>query len=417
LKLTPAARSEKRKDLLGLPSHDVGIESAVAEAIAWLGRAQDQSASHDGGVARDFSLLTGWNASYPETTGYVVPTLIEYAKLTNNQSVFERAKQMLDWLVSIQFPEGGFQGGVIGAKPKVPVTFNTGQILLGLASGALEFGEPYYQAMRRAADWLVKTQDSDGCWRKNPSPFAEPGEKAYETHVAWGLLEAARVDSNKQYASAALANVNWALGLQCDNGWFKNCCLSDYSQPLTHTLGYVLRGILEAYRFTEDVTFLTAARKTADGLLKALGSEGDLPGRLNSNWEGTVPWTCLTGTAQVAYSWLALYQYTDELKYRDAAFAANQYVRRTVNVVGRPDVRGGVKGSFPISGAYCAYEYPNSACKFFIDSNLFELAIRKARASRIPRRSTSLKRPDSARGPNAYGVILMGTLAHIALLI
>lgn len=40
--------------------------------------------------------------------------------------------------------------------------------------------------MRRAADWLVETQDADGCWRRHPTPFAEPGEKVYETHVAWG---------------------------------------------------------------------------------------------------------------------------------------------------------------------------------------------------------------------------------------
>ena len=78
---------------------------------------------------------------------------------------------MLDWLVSIQFPAGGFQAGRIEAQPRVPVTFNTGQILLGLAAGFAEFGDNYRDAMCRAADWLVSTQDADGCWRKFPSPF------------------------------------------------------------------------------------------------------------------------------------------------------------------------------------------------------------------------------------------------------
>ena len=104
-----------------------------------------------------------------------------------------RARRMLDWLVSIQLPEGGFQGGTIDHAPVVPVTFNTGQVLLGLAAGVEEFGEAYIEPMRRAADWLVATQDRDGCWRRHPSPFAAPGEKTYETHVAWGLLEADRV--------------------------------------------------------------------------------------------------------------------------------------------------------------------------------------------------------------------------------
>ena len=136
---------------------------------------------------------------------------------------------MLDWLVSIQFPEGGFQGGTIGASPMVPVTFNTGQILLGLAAGVRALGDRYREPMRRAADWLVQTQDSDGCWRRYPTPFAAPGEKTYESHVAWGLLEAARVEgaAGSRYAGSALANVGWSLRWQAENGWFSKCCLED----------------------------------------------------------------------------------------------------------------------------------------------------------------------------------------------
>jgi hypothetical protein len=376
VKLPREAKAERRKDRLGVPSSDAGIECVVSEAIAWLGRAQDNSTSHDGGVARDFSLIKGWNASYPETTGYIIPTMLDYAKRVNDASLRDRAKVMLNWLVSIQFPEGGFQGGVIGATPVVPVTFNTGQILLGLASGVKEFGDCFGDAMRRAADWLVETQDDDGCWRKYPSPFAEPGEKVYETHVAWGLLEAAKVTGNSHYADAALANVRWALRFQLANGWFENCCLSDSSQPLTHTLGYVLRGIVEAYLFTSDSSLLAACRKTADGLLSAIDQEGFLPGRLDADWNGTDNWACLTGTVQVASCWLELYKHTGNDSYRDAAFAANRYVRRTLKVSGSPETRGGVKGSFPVSGGYCTYEYPNWASKFFIDSNLLEKQVR-----------------------------------------
>jgi len=54
-----------------------------------------------------------------------------------------------------------------------------------------EFGDKYRAPTQAAADWLVETQDDDGCWRKNSVPFVMPGEKAYETHLAWGLLETA----------------------------------------------------------------------------------------------------------------------------------------------------------------------------------------------------------------------------------
>ena len=370
--LPPAAKSEARRDKRGLTATEPGINRSVREAIDWLCRAQDCSSTKDGGVARHYSLVKGWGASYPETTGYIVPTILDFAQRTNDEQLRQRGKRMLDWLLSIQFADGGFQGGVIGAKPLVPVTFNTGQILMGLAAGAQAFGEPYRASMIRAADWLVNTQDPDGCWRKNPSPFARPGEKTYDTHVAWGLFDAARVEPGKNYEKAAIANVEWALTQQRPNGWFANCCLTDPEAPLTHTLGYALRGIVEAYRFTGQERFLFAALRTADGLLKALKSDGFLPGCLSSEWKPAATWACLTGSVQIAYCWLFLQQVTNDSRYNEAARLANRYVRLTQDVEGRPEVRGAIKGSFPINGEYGTNEYLNWAAKFFIDSNLLE---------------------------------------------
>jgi hypothetical protein len=371
--LPSAARAEARRDHAGLPLVDPGPERIIEAGLGWLCRAQDNSAGRDGGVARHYSLVTGWAPSYPETTGYIVPTLLQCAELRGDDSLRQRVLRMLDWLASIQLPAGSFQGGTIGARPVIGVTFNTGQVLLGLAAGVSHFGERFRTPMRRAADWLVNTQDADGCWRKHPTPFAMPGEKAYEPHVAWGLLEAARQDPDRGYAEAALANVDWALRFQLDNGWFAQCCLSDPSQPLTHTLGYVLRGLVEAYRYSRNAPFLHAARRTADGLLGATRSDGFLPGRLDHDWRGTVGWACLTGSAQIAHCWLQLHEATGDVRYRDVAAAANAYVRRTVRVDGPPDTRGAVKGSFPVDGGYGTFEYLSWACKFVIDSNLREL--------------------------------------------
>ncbi len=381
LQLPDIAKVERRGDSLGLPSQDPGIEKVIDEGVAWLGRAQDNSTSADGGVSRHYSLVTGWVASYPETTGYIIPTMLEHAKLSGDNNARIRAKRMLDWLVDIQLPCGGFQGGIIGSTPVIPVTFNTGQILIGLSCGFREFGGQYHDAMCRAADWLVETQDHDGCWRSHSTPFAKPGEKSYETHVAWGLLEAARIEQNKPYAEAALSNVRWALLWQRDNGWFDKCCLTDPTQPLSHTLGYVLRGIVETFRFTKDKSFLQASRKAADGLLLAIQDDGFLPGRIGQDWNGTVGWACLTGSVQIAHCWLMLYQDTGDVRYRDAAYAANRYVRRTVKFDERLETRGAVKGSFPVQGGYNRYLYLNWACKFLVDANMLEKKVRDAEKS------------------------------------
>ena len=74
--------------------------------------------------------------------------------------------------------DGGFQGGMIDQEPVVPVTFNTGQILMGLSAGVRQLGDEYRCPMRSAANWLVTTQDPDGCWRKHQTPFARPWLKA-----------------------------------------------------------------------------------------------------------------------------------------------------------------------------------------------------------------------------------------------
>ena len=172
--------------------------------------------------------------------------------------------------------------------------------------------------------------------------------------------------------------MRWALTHQRKNGWFEACCLTDPSQPLTHTLGYALRGIVEAYRFTQDDFFLQAARRTAEGLMSAMSDNGFLPGRLRSNWERSVRWACLTGSAQIACCWLLLYWATGEARYRDAAFMANRYVRRTMKLDGPLETRGAIKGSFPVSGGYRPYQYLNWACKFFVDANMLELEVRQA---------------------------------------
>jgi hypothetical protein len=381
LDLPRAALAERR--LRNGRSHgsDVGPERVLFEVMRWLCRAQDSSKYGDGGVARDFCLIRGWAASYPETTGYIVPTFLAYANRTGETEYRDRARRMIEWLVSIQLADGAFQGGKIDARPLVPVTFNTGQILLGLAAGAEVFGS-YRQTMRRAADWLIATQDADGCWRRYPSPFAAPGEKVYETHVAWGLFEAARIDPDRGYAEAAIANVRWAISSQRPNGWLERCCLDSPSAPLTHTLGYALRGIIEAYRYTADGDFLAVARRTADGLLGAFGADGYLPGRLRADWSSQTSSVCLTGTAQIAHCLLLLGELTNEARYAECGRRANAFVRRTVNVDGAPEVRGGVRGSQPFHGPYGRFQYLNWAAKFLADSLMLELDLQAGRRLR-----------------------------------
>ena len=365
------ARQQASRDLRGLPVADPGWEAVINAGLEWLGAAQDHSLSGDGGVPRHYSLIDGWSTSYPETTGYIIPTWVACAGRFGRPDLLERARRALDWLEVIQLVGGGFQGGVIGSTPVVPVVFNTGQIMLGLAAGVAQFGR-YQEALARAAEWLISVQDADGSWSGPARPFAAPGATTFETHAAWGLLEASSVCHNQEWGEAGLANVRWALGLQQPNGWFAHCSLGTGDAPLTHTIGYVLRGVVEAWRFSQEKMFLEAAKKTADAVLRAMRPDGFVSGRFGSGWEAEANWACLTGTSQIAHCWFQLFQATGDSRYLLAGQTANRYVRRTVRTSGADGVRGGVQGSFPVWAEYSPFQFPNWAAKFTIDANLME---------------------------------------------
>ena len=158
------------------------------------------------------------------------------------------------------------------------------------------------------------------------------------------------------------------------NGWFASNCLSSPDEPLTHTIGYVLRGVIEAHRYSGDAKLLAAAERTALALLDVIDCDGRIAGQLDRHWKPTVDWVCLTGSVQIAACWLLLYATTGNFAYLDAARRANRFVRRTVKIAGNPAEVGGVRGAFPVDGDYGPFEYLNWAAKFCVDAQLMEMA-------------------------------------------
>src|SRR5262245_28644166 len=85
-----------------LPSDD----AAMRGAAAWLARAQD--ATGDGGIAGRYYLSSGWSSSYPETTGYAIPTLLALADALGDDEYRQRAARCVEFLCSVQLPGGAF---------------------------------------------------------------------------------------------------------------------------------------------------------------------------------------------------------------------------------------------------------------------------------------------------------------------
>ena len=132
----------------------------------------------DGGIAAYYSLLTGYSESYPEVTGYIVPTLYDFARTSGDHRAVVAAERATRWLLSLQMPSGAFPGGLRGGSnggDTQSSVFNTGQILQGLVRAHMETNRPeILQAAVAAGDWLIEMQQADGSW-SGPGCISECG--------------------------------------------------------------------------------------------------------------------------------------------------------------------------------------------------------------------------------------------------
>jgi uncharacterized protein YyaL (SSP411 family) len=342
-------------------------------AAEWLARAQDASGC-DGVAAYYDAAKRTWAGAYPETTGYIIPTLFRYADFSGNDEYRERAVRMAAWESDIQLPDGGVRAGTMDATQIVPTIFNTGQVLFGwLAAWQQTRDTRFRDSAVRAADWLVAAQDPDGAWRRFASPFAAHALNTYNTRVAFALAKAGRLLDEPRYLEAAVCNVQWALTRMRTNGWLEDNDLEDNDRPLTHTIAYAVRGMLEVGVIADQGNFVNAAARIARAVAQSQRRDGALPGRLDANWRAASRWTCITGNAQMAIIWQRLASETGDPTWRSPAEKATRF-NLSIQELSASDagVRGGMPGSHPRSGGYMKHRYPNWAAKFLMDALMLQ---------------------------------------------
>jgi hypothetical protein len=348
----------------------------LRKAIAWIKRAQD--VFPDGGVSWGYTAKTspfapeqtGWQPMYPETTGYIIETFLRYAKLSGDEDCRTRARHMVDWELRVQLPDGGIQGGTHGAKPVASSTFVTGQVIFGWLAAHKAFGlDAYLDAGRRAGDFLLSCLDADGKFVRGYSHFASAGFRSYEARTAWALAELGQATREGKYSEAARGICNNAIRLQRKNGWFDDCDLTDNSVPLTHTIGYVTEGLLETGKILGEPSYIESARRCLAAIASVVPDDGFLPGRWSSEWKAAVPWSCLTGSAQIASVGLRFHH---RFGAKDLEAAGQKLLRSVtgtqLNEGYHPGLLGGIHGSYPLDGAYICFSAPNWASKFYCDA-------------------------------------------------
>jgi uncharacterized protein YyaL (SSP411 family) len=392
--LDPANRSFAKivmKDLsefvFGLEPRNGDLGNRMRAAVAWLLRAQDTTGN--GGVAQGYFPCDGpsaWRPAYPETTGYIITSLLRYAARYGDGTARQRALEMAQWEIDIQLPDGATQGGTFHPSTNpTPCAFNTGMVLDGLCS-AFEstHEEAFLNAARRAADYLISDMTDEGYFKTN-GRFVEPGAiKTYNCLCAWGMYRLGLSASDHSYKSHAVRAVEAAIRQQRHNGWFANNCLTRSDAPLLHTIAYTLQGILEVGILAGRDDFVEAARLGVAPLLARMEPNGLLRGRYYPDWGPACFSSCLTGSAQLAVICFRLFQHAGDDVYRKSADRLVNFLTPLQRLnSGCRDIDGALPGSFPIFGEYMPAAYPNWATKYYLDALMLQSEPDSPATSRI----------------------------------
>lgn len=344
------------------------VHIAANLAVGWL--LHNQSRSIDGGFAT-YDFADGWTSSYPETTGYIVETLLMWKDLRTENHILKSARRALDWLVSIQKPSGGWAGGYVH-EMKPEIVFNTGQIIRGLLQGHLHFHDPVYlDSARKAADWLVKIQSPEGFWGRHVHLDTV---RVYDTYVASPLYQLGSLVQNPMYKNAALRNAYWvAMNKIKANGWLIDAdnTLKYNDKPILHTIAYTMDGLIDIAFFSNDIFLQKAGLATASAIGKKLQDESILRGRYSSDWRGHGS-ICNTGVAQIAIIFAKLHIYTGEEYWRSLHNVLINYLLcQQIRTTNDPDLLGALTGSSPIWGRYEPFRLPNWGVKYLVDALMY----------------------------------------------
>lgn len=332
----------------------------VKAAVAWL--LASQKAGGNGGYAHSFHLLYGWQPSYPETTGYIIPSLHRVAQAYALPDLTASVAEAAQWLARIQRPDGGFAD--LAGQPQV---FDAGQILIGLnylAEKAPELAQSDTHA--RTADWLVKAQETDGSFRRHA--YNEICH-SYYSRVGAALITAGRLLHNPAVSEAGRRNLNWTMAQQADNGFFGHASF-DANPAYLHTMVYILEGLLDGYGETGAAEMLDSAVRFASRLLRTADRDGILRSQYHSNYRVANHELCMTGLAQWAGVCFRLSRLLRDDTYRLSGERALDALKNRQIFCDDARLHGGLLGSTPFYGRYMTAAFPNWGVKFFIDALL-----------------------------------------------
>lgn len=223
---------------------------------------------------------TGKTISYPEVTGYYIPSLIRWGYR-------DLAEQYANWLMDIQKADGSWYD----TDDQSAYIFDSAQILKGLLAiwDIHPDKKRVEKAIRDGADWILSCMTPEGrlvtpdetCWGNDEDTCSE----LIHTYCLSPIIEAGKRLENDEYIQKA------HLSLEYYKRCYKNKILN--FSLLSHFYAYVVEAML-------DLGEVDMARQAMKNIEKYQKTSGAVPAYNN------VDWVCSTGLFQLSLIWFRL---------------------------------------------------------------------------------------------------------------
>lgn len=344
----------------------IDYQARAAAAADWAMRSIKATGS--GGSAHSWSPLFGWAKPYPETTGYLIETLLRWSQYCQPEqsAVFQAlALQAADWLLALQLPSGAFPGLLAGHQK--PSVFNTAQIMFGLAAAYEQSQQDKYrQALARAGAWLAQIQEADGAWRQ--AAYVEGFVPTYYTRAVQGLLRA-----NQSLRDATLEQVARKALLFYAEKFQAGHSIQDWGfwpgkPAYTHTIAYTLEGLWQSAAILEMPDIQQKTLRSLETLQQLITDNQAIAGTYDENWKGNYRFECPTGNVQLALVFQEVGKQTANQNFLDTARALLDHTLQFQSLKKGSAAYGALPGSAPFYGPYLRFRYPNWGVKFLLDA-------------------------------------------------
>lgn len=306
-----------------------------------------------------------WSGAYPETTGYLIPTLFDAGKRNE-------AMALADWVISLQYEDGGLPGGLMSnGKKEERSIFNTAQMIIGLHRAAKETSEDKYaKATLDAGNWLKNVQDVDGSWSQYH--YKKGYFPSYYTRVAWPMLLASEFEHGDAIEHAATKTFELIQAKKRNNHFIKDSAFESGHAAFLHTIAYTIRGFIEAGMILKRKDFWKTGYNLAYKLFRKYELKKYLAGAYHEDFSEVKWYRCLTGEAQMCIIWLLIAEHKNDPRFVNVASKVLDDLCKAQPTSSFLKKKGGLPGSKPYYGRYIAFRQPNWATKFFMDALYLE---------------------------------------------